>query len=174
MALTITTRNYSTRNHPGGNGFLLANSGQFIHEEITIVSEFDFISTSNMPVTFPSVYEIQLLGGDWQTKGFAIGDTILLTGSIPWSGGTVSYSNSPYVITSISGDTITVGTTLDPLNTGAIVGAIMPSTPQGITPLTIANSTTTSPEVIEVYHNIIPNTSNGSIYSTLVLVHVLF
>lgn len=167
MALTITNRNYSTRNHPTGNGFLLANSGQFIHEEITIVSEFDFISTSNLPVTFPSVYEIQLLGGDWQTKGFAIGDTILLTGSIPWSGGTVSYSASPYVITSISGDTISVGTTLDPLNTGAIVGAIMPSTPQGITPLTIANSTTTSPEVIEVYHNIIPNTSNGSIYSLI-------
>jgi len=167
MALTITNKNYSTRNHTTGNAFLLANSGQFIEEKITVICEFDFTSASNLPVTFPSIYEIQLLGGDWQTKGFAVGHTILLTGSIPWSGGTVSYSASPYVITSVNGDTITVGTSLDPLNTGAIIGAIMPSTPQGITPLQIVNSTVSTPEVLEVYHNIIPNTSSGSVNSLI-------
>jgi hypothetical protein len=167
MALTIIDRNYSTRNHPSGNAFLLANSGQFIEEKITVVCEFDFTSTSNLPVTFPSIYEIQLLGGDWQTKGFAIGDTIELTGSIPWSGGVFSYSSSPYTITSINGDTITVGNSLDPLNTGVIVGTIMPSTPQGITPLQIVNATTSTPQVIEVFHNIVPNASSGSINSLI-------
>lgn len=167
MALTITDRKYSTRNFPSGNPFLLANSGQFITEQITIICEFDFISTTNEAITFPSLYEIQLLGGDWQTKGVAIGDIILLTGSIPWSGGTFSYSSSPYTITSINGDTITVGTTLDPLSTGAIVGAIMPSTPQGITPLQIVNDTTSAPEVIEIFHNIVSNSSSGSVNSLI-------
>ena len=95
MALTITNKNYSTRNHPSGNAFLLANSGQFIEEKITVICEFDFTSASNLPVTFPSIYEIQLLGGDWQTKGFAVGHTILLTGSITWSGGVLSFASSP-------------------------------------------------------------------------------
>ena len=80
MAITILSKKYSTRNNPSGNTFLLANSGQLITETLEFTIDFDFVSSTQFPVTFPSNFQIQLLAGEWGDFGFNIGDAIQLTG----------------------------------------------------------------------------------------------
>ena len=162
MAISIISKKYSTRNQPTGNSFLLANSGQLISETLEFTIDFDFTSSTQFPVTFPSNFQIQLLSGEWGDFGFNIGDAIQLNGVVTQNGGTITYTNYAVTITDINGDTLTVGTTLDPANTGDLIGAIMPTTATGTTPLNIKNTTSTAPQALELWHNIVENDSQGS------------
>lgn len=162
MALTVISKKYATRNYPAGNNFLLANSGQQINETIEFLVSFDFVSTTQLLVTFPSLFQIQLIGGNWSDFGFNIGDSIELTGQINQGGLSISYTAYSVTISDLNGDVITVDTTLDPANSGILIGAIMPQTSVSNTPLSIVNATASTPEAIELWHNIVPNTSNGA------------
>ena len=160
--MTVISKNYATRNYPAGNNFLLANSGQQISETIVFLVSFDFVSTTQLLVTFPSLFEIQLIGGNWSDFGFNIGDTIELTGQINQAGVSISYSAYSVTISDLNFDVITVDTTLDPANSGILIGAIMPQTSVSNTPLSIVNATASTPEAIEFWHNIVPNNSSGA------------
>lgn len=162
MAITILSRKYSTFNQPTGNAFLLANSGQLITEVVQFTVDFGFISTTQVSVTFPSLYEIQMLGGEWSDFGFNIGDVIQLNGTITQNGATLNFTGYSVTITNIDNDVITVNNTLDPANSGILIGAIMPQTSVGNTPLSITNTTASTPQAIEVWHNIVENSANGS------------
>lgn len=167
MAIMIVDRNYSTRNHATGNNFLLANSGQIVTETIDIVVDFDFQSTVNELIVIIDNYSIKLLGGQtWGQKGFYIGCSIALTGSINnGTGGTTSYSSFATTITDIStnGDIMTISSDLDPLSSGYVVGSVMPQSAGSAsnTPLTIVNSTVSQPESIELFHNLILNSASS-------------
>lgn len=162
MAITILSKKYATRNQAAGNSFLLANSGQLIIETIEFTVDFNFTSSTQQAVTFPSNFQIQLLSGEWSELGFNIGDAIQLNGVITQNGSTITYTNYAVTITDVTGDTITVDTTLDPANTGDVIGAIMPTTSTNTTPLSITNTTSTAPQAIEFWHNIVENDSQGS------------
>lgn len=167
MALTVISKNYATRNYPAGNNFLLANSGQIVTETINFIVDFDFTSTTQVSITFPSLFQIQLLGANWSDFGFNIGDDIQLSGTITQGGSTINYAGYNVTITDINGDTITVDTTLDPASSGILIGAIMPQTSVGNTPLTIVNITASTPQALEYWHNIVPNAASGSVDSLI-------
>ena len=76
MAISVTAKNYSTRNHSSGNSFLLSNSGRIVTEYIDIVLNYNFQSTLDKQVMISAVNAITLLGGDWGDEGYAIGDNI--------------------------------------------------------------------------------------------------
>jgi hypothetical protein len=158
MAIQITDRNYSTRNHSAGNSFLLANSGQIITEVVTFNIGFNFTSSVQNPIIFVDEYTMQIVGKTWQELGFAIGNTIELTGVLEGTT-TITYSAYSVTITDVSGDTVTVGTTLDPSSSGLVVGQVAPAA--GNTPLLVVNDTVTAPESIEFFHNLIPNSQNA-------------
>lgn len=167
MALTVISKNYATRNYPAGNNFLLANSGQIVTETLNFIVDFDFISTTQNLITFPSLFQIQLLGSNWSDFGFNIGDEIELTGTITQGSSTINYSGYSVTITDLNGDTITVDTTLDPASSGILIGAIMPQTSVGNTALSIVNVTASTPQALEYWHNIVPNSVAGSVNSLI-------
>jgi hypothetical protein len=164
MPLTITSRNYKTRNHAAGNNFLLANAGQLIEETVDFVVDFDFTSSFQNQIVFISLTQIQVVGTTWGQLGFIVGDSIALTGTINNGSGTVTYTATAYTVTDISGDVLTVNSTLDPVSSGQVVNQIMPLSngANSNTSLLVAN-TRVVPETIEILHNLIPNSaSSGS------------
>jgi hypothetical protein len=163
MPIQITARNYVTRNHSAGNNFYLTNSGQQVIEKVDFVVDFNFTSSAANQIIFLNLFQIQVIGKTWGELGFVIGDTIALTGTINNGSSSATYSATSYTISDISNDILTVSTTLDPTSSGYIVGQLMPfnNGANSNTPLLIANSTRTAPEVIEILHNIIPNNANG-------------
>lgn len=167
MALTILSKKYTTRNQPTGNSFLLANSGQLVQEQIVFTVDFTFLSTTQNSVTFPSNYEIQLLGGIWSEYGFNVGDAIQLNGVVQQGSSTITFSSFAATITDINGDTLTLDTNLDPAGSGILIGAIMPTSTVGTTPLTIVNTTASTPQALEIFHNIVENSASGSVNSLI-------
>ena len=169
MAINITDRNYSTRNHSGGNAFFLANSGQIITEVVTLTVGFNFTSSIQYPIVFVDEFTLQVIGKTWQELGIKIGDTIELTGVLENGGATVTYSAYSVDVVDVSGDTLTVDTTLDPPSSGAVVGQVAPSPGAGggNTPLLIVNDTVTAPESIEFFHNLIPNSQSSGVGSLI-------
>jgi hypothetical protein len=167
MALTILSKKYTTLNQPTGNSFLLANSGQLIQEQIVFTVDFTFLSTTQNSVTFPSNYEIQLLGGVWSEYGFNVGDAIQLNGVVQQGSSTITFSSFAATVTDINGDTLTLDTNLDPAGSGILIGAIMPTSTVGTTPLTIVNTTASTPQALEIFHNIVENSASGSVNSLI-------
>lgn len=163
MAIQITSKNYSTRNHSTGNGFLLANSGQLVTEKVEFIVDFDFTSTAQNQIFFVSETQIQVLGTTWGALGFVSGDSIDITGTIDNGSSTWTASAAAYTITDIDGDILTVNATLDPTSSGLVVGQFMPFTNgfNSNTSLLVENNTRTAPEVIELLHNLIPNNASG-------------
>lgn len=167
MALTIIDRNYSTRNHAAGNNFLLANAGSLVTEEIDVKVDYNFTSSADMQVQFLTLYSFRILGADLSTFGWTVGSTLNLTGIIDSGTAMALFSSLARTITSIVGDVITVSATLDPGATGLVLGAIMPMGAAGDaqnTSLVMVSSITT-PESIDIYHNLVENASAGSPYS---------
>lgn len=167
MAIKITARNYATRNHSGGNSFLLFNTGQLVTENLTFSVGFDFTSSSSFQALIVSEYSVRLLGVDVNTLGWLVGDVVNITGTIdPGVGPTWSAAAAALTIAEIDGETITFTTTLDPGASGVIVGAVMPMTAGAAvnTPLLI-ESARTEPEAVEIYHNLIENSSPASRFS---------
>jgi hypothetical protein len=157
MAISITSRNYATRNHSAGNTFLLQNGGQIVTETIDFVIDFDYLSTQNEQIQFITDYTIQVLGSDWNSKGFVIGDSVSLIGAL---GSTpVALTTT---ITDIDGDLMTFADDVP----GA-TGQVMPLSAgaDSNTQLRITNNTRSIPESVEVYHNIVSNASSGTINS---------
>jgi hypothetical protein len=168
MPLTITSRNYKTRNHAAGNNFLLANAGHLIEESVEFVVDFNFTSSFQNQIVFISLTQIQVLGTTWGQLGFVVGDSIALTGTINNAAGSWSVSATAYTITDISGDVLTVNSTLDPTSSGYVVNQIMPLSngANSNTSLLVANTRVT-PETIEILHNLIPNSASSGAASLI-------
>ena len=162
MAIIGFNRNYLTRNHPTGNDFLLANTGQMVKESISFEVEFDFVSSAALPVQVINNYAMQLLGDDWYNLGFTIGDSIGLVALYVDSSGTIQNIVGTGIIQDIQGDILThnydMGT--------SAVGQLFPSAPNN-TVFQVLNSTTTLPQSIELFHNLVLNSSQGSRNSLL-------
>ena len=157
MAISITSRNYATRNHSAGNTFLLQNGGQIVTETIDFVIDFDYLSTQNEQIQFITDYTIQVLGSDWNSKGFVIGDSVSLIGALGSTPVAVTTT-----ITDIDGDLMTFADDVP-----SATGQVMPLSAgaDSNTQLRITNNTRSIPESVEVYHNIVSNSSSGSINS---------
>ena len=162
MAITVTNRNYSTRNHPSGNDFLLANEGQFITEVVDFTVNFDFFSSSDLPVQIVDEFTLKLLGDDWANLGFTIGDSIDLNGVYSDSSGTPVTISGTGTITDLQNDLLTQSLSLG--TTG--FSQLFPSAPNNSV-FSVLNNTRTAPESIEVFHNLVLNDSQGSRNSLL-------
>ena len=162
MAITVTNRNYSTRNHPSGNDFLLANEGQFITEVVDFTVNFDFFSSSDLPVQIVDEFTLKLLGDDWANLGFTIGDSIDLNGVYSDSSGTPVTISGTGTITDLQNDLLTQSLSLG--TTG--FSQLFPSAPNNSV-FSVINNTRTAPESIEVFHNLVLNDSQGSRNSLL-------
>jgi len=158
MAISITSRNYATRNHSAGNTFLLQNGGQIVTETIDFVIDFEFISTQSEQIQFVTDNSIQILGGDWGSKGVIIGDSVFLAGTIAG----LSPIALSTTVTDIDGDLLTFANPV----TGA-TGQVMPllAGADSNSQLSIINLTRSIPESVEVFHNIVSNASSGTINS---------
>jgi len=160
MAITVTNRNYSTRNHPTGNDFLLANEGQIVTESIDFTVDFDFESTSDLSTQITSEYDIKLLGENWEDQGYTIGDSITITGA--YINTTPIIINLTTTITDLQSDTMTVADSLG----ASAVSQLFPNAPAN-TVMGITNNTRTSPQSVELFHNLVLNSSQGSKNSLL-------
>lgn len=169
MSITVVDRNYSTRNHSGGNDFLLANSGQIVTDSVDIVCEFDFQTTMNEQVLIVSLNKLRLVNGLWSKKGFVVGDLLRFYGTVYASTPNTTYAGDAMNIIDITGDTMTLSGNFDPLATNEVVGQLMPSNLGTLsnTPMGIMNTSRDEPETFEIFHNLILNTSNtgtGSLF----------
>ena len=166
MSITVVGTNYATRNHPTGNGFLLGNSGQIIdNDSVDIVCEFDFQSNSNEQVLIVANNKIRLLGGNWSDKGYVVGDNVSFFGTISNGSTTVNLA-SPAVtlnIIDILNDTMTLSGSLDIGITNILVGQIMPQQAGSASnsAMGILNNSRVEPETVEIFHNLISNSSSG-------------
>lgn len=160
MSVTVVGSNYSTRNHPTGNTFELANTGQIVTDYVDIVCEFDFQSTVNEQVLISAVNQLRLLGGLWSNKGYIVGDNVLIYGTVN-QGTVTTWSGYSLNIIGISGDTMTLSGSLDVLVTNNLVGSVMPSQAGAYsnTAIGILNNTRSAPETVELFHNQILNTA---------------
>ena len=170
MGITIVNKNYSTRNYSAGNEFLLSNAAQIVTDTVDIVVDYDFESSMQQQILIVSATSMQILNGDWQTLGISVGDNLEFTGLIQNGGNTVEYVDKPFTVINIQGDLLTLDATLEdpppnpPSQTASVVGQMMPA-PSGNTSnstLVIVNTSVTAPESIEVFHNLVQNSSNGS------------
>lgn len=170
MGITVVNRNYSTRNYPAGNDFALANASQLVTDTIDIVEDYDFESSMQNQVLIVSAFSMQVLNANWTQLGFSIGDELELNGLIQNGGNTVEYVSYAVTVVDIQGDLMTIDQTLEdpppnpPQNTSSVVGQLMPS-PSGNTSnttLLIENTTVTASQSIEVFHNLVLNSSQGS------------
>jgi len=162
MAISNISRKYATRNHTSGNSFLLQNGGQIVTETLDFVLDFDYISSYNEQCQFITETQVQILGSNWQSKGFIIGDSIQLIGAIQVGVTSTIIIATATTITDINDDILTFATAI----TG-VTGSLMPLNggDEQNTTLIILNLTRSIPESVEFYHNIITNASSGSINS---------
>lgn len=156
MAISIVNKKYSTRVHPTGTTFLLANMGQGVREEIDIVVDFNFTSDASNQALIVATNKIQVLYGTWGTRGFVIGDVLQFTGTVSDGTNTYAFGATTYTITDISGSIMTLSANPFPSWSPS---QIMPSISS--TSITITNTSRTEPETIEFFHNWIPNTASG-------------
>lgn len=167
MALSIVSRNYSTRAHTSGNNFLLANSGQLIREEVEIVLDFDFISDVNVQALVMAENKIQVLSGTWGERGFAVGNVVTLAGGIYiWDGTTtttiVLNPATTYTIVDLIGNVMTLSANFVPTSA---VAQLMPSNYN--TAIKVLNTSVSEPASLDFYHNLIPNAASAGDYSLL-------
>ena len=170
MGITIVNKNYSTRNYPLGNDFILSNATQIVTDTVDIVFDYQFESSMQQQVLIVSDTSIQILNGNWQTEGLSVGNNLLFNGTILNGGNTVEYINKPFTVVNVQGDLLTLDSTLEdpvpnpPSQTTSVVGQLMPAPSGGTsnTSLVIVNTSVTIPESIEVFHNLVQNNSNGS------------
>ena len=164
MSIQILPVNYSTRNHPTGNGFALANIGQIITESVNISTNFEFQSSSNEQVLIVSPNQIRILGGLWAEKGYVVGDSVTPFGEIN-NGGAITTLSGIRTILLINGDTMTVTLSFP----ASVIGQIMPM--QGgassNSVFGLFNNTRSQADTIEFYHNLSLNDGNGSQNSLL-------
>lgn len=167
MAIKITSKNYSTRGHSAGNAFPLANVGQLVTDVLEFTVGYDFTSTASMQAQFLSEFSLRIIGADLSTFGWTVGSTLDFTGTIDTGTSSVSFTAMAKIIDSISGDTVTFTTTLDPASSGLVVGAIMPMTAGGGAANTVLllESSISSSESIEIYHNQVENANAGTPFS---------
>lgn len=157
MAVTVTNRTYTTRNHAGGNGFLLANNGQIVTDEISFILDFDFLSSGAEQVLIIAENKLQILNGDWPSRGFIIGDDVIFTGTVAdGMGGSYTFPGTSSNVDDINGNIITFAG--GPFTAWSI-GQIMPS--PFSTQLLMNNISRTEPETLEILHNLILNTSTS-------------
>lgn len=169
--VTITNRNYSTRNHSAGNTFLLGNSGQIVTDKITFVTNFDFTSSASSKIQVTSLFTLELMdGSNWADKGFIVGGTVDLTAVINNGTPDITWTSVNHTIGDINGSVLTVTTTLDIAATGNVVGQMFPLNvgvgADSNTVLLVENSVTVA-ETIEIFHNLIENASTSGAASLL-------
>jgi hypothetical protein len=167
MSISLLPYEWTTRNHPvavGDNKFLLANAGQQVTDKTRLLFTFDFKSSADEPVQVNDQYSFKAIGFDWGDKGFLIGDTVNVNYDI--NNGAATALNLSVTIADIQGDLIIFTSivvapgfegSLLPLSAGSDVN----------TPLILNNDSTELPEQIEIYHNIINNTSSANKNSLL-------
>lgn len=163
MSISVVDSNYSTRNHGTGNNFLLSSTRQIVTDYVDIVCEFDFQSSINEQILIVALNKIRILGGLWSNKGYVLGDTVHIYGTIVNGGITAPFTALALNVTAINGDTLTLSGSLDPSSTGIIVGQVMPSQAgsNSNTAMGILNTSRTAPETVELFHNLISNSSAG-------------
>ena len=163
MSISVVNSNYSTRAHSAGNNFLLSNTRQIVTDYVDIVCEFDFQSSINEQILIVALNKIRILGGLWSDKGCVVGDNVLIYGTIVNGGTTIPYSGLSRNIIAINGDTLTLSGTLDVLATSLVVGQVMPSQAGSYsnTAMGILNNSRTAPETVEIFHNLISNSSSS-------------
>lgn len=170
MGITVVDKKYSTRNHPTGNGFALSNAAQIVTDTIDIVESYDFESSMQNQILIVSATSIQVLNASWPELGFSIGDALEFSGTMQNGGNVVEYVNKPFTVIDIQNDLMTLDATLEdpvpqpPQNTSSVVGQLMPA-PSGNTSnttLLIVNTSVAASESIEIFHNLVLNTSLGS------------
>ena len=165
MQVQILNRVFTTPSYPSGsNTWLLANAGELVSEQFTLIIDFNFTSNANQQVQFVSPYEFRLIGGDWGDLGFVIGGTYTITGEIN-QGGYRNYNGFSFTIVDIQGDLLIVDTELYP-STLDFTGNISPNSAAGNDPL-LFTSSAVAPETIELFHNIVPN-QNGFSANSLI------
>jgi hypothetical protein len=159
MAINITARNYSTRNYSGGNNFLLSNAGQIVTEKTTLIIDFNFTPTSQNQIQFIAENSIRLLNGQtWFDLGVVIGDVLTISGSRGVGYPTPTTLSGSYTVLQIIGDTITFTTNV---SGGGLSGTIFPQTVGSETNTIAFSSNRTSPEAVDIYHNLINNSASS-------------
>ncbi len=163
MSVTVVDTQYSTRNHPTGNNFPLWNTDQIVTDVVDVTCNFNFESTVNEQVLIIANNQIRILGSTWSQKGYVIGDTVLIYGTINNGGATVTFGGLSRTIIGLSGDTMVLNSTLDVGSTGVLVGQSMPlqAASNSNTAMGIFNNSRSAPETMELFHNLIPNTSTS-------------
>jgi hypothetical protein len=159
MSIQIIPNNYSTRNHTAGNGFLLSNR-QIVTDIVDVVCEFDFQSSMNEQVLIVSNTQLRIIGGTWSNKGYIVGDNILIYGTVN-NGTTTNFAGLSRIIIDISGDTMTLSGSIDIVPVYNLAGQFMPSQAGSYsnTPIGIYNNTRSTPQTVELFHNLITNSS---------------
>jgi len=162
MSISVVDSNYFTRNHSAGNNFLLSSVRQIVTDFVDVVCEFDFQSSTNEQILIVAYNEIRILGGLWITKGYVIGDTVLIYGTIVVGGVSLNYSGVSRTIIAINGDTMTLSGTLE-IGGINVIGQVMPSQAgsDSNTAMGVYNTSRNSPENFVTYHNLILNNSTS-------------
>lgn len=161
MSITLIPQRYRTRNYPSGSGFntfLLANSGQKIEQDLThLYLTFSFESSIEEPVMINDDYSFKALGFNWGDKGFVIGDNIDFSYTL--DGGSITVTTANRNIVDIQGDLMILDDLVCPFPNS---GALLPMNAGNDTNSTIEfrNLTRSLPEQIEIFHNIVNNSSS--------------
>lgn len=163
MAINIISRNFNTRRHPSNTSFLLANQANRITEQLTFTVSFNYSSNSNELCKIVSENSVQVLGSEWSLKGLNVGDSITLEFSYIDSAGSPVPFNQTTTVLSINSDTFVCDYDFGTF----LVGSIFPQQAGTInnSVLSFVNNTSTSPETIEFYHNLVENDQQGSRFS---------